>query len=104
MWSTAEPTSVNVAGQPPPLSLRRYSMFQVAIPIFGRSLATGARLRRAANFSSQQPPWITTATGNGPLDRKSVVEGKGVSVRGDQGGVGIIKKKKSGLKHYDDIK
>src|SRR3546814_12105719 len=45
-WSTAEPTSVNVAGQPPPLSLRRYSMFQVAIPIFGSSLATGARLGR----------------------------------------------------------
>jgi hypothetical protein len=42
-------------------------MFQVAMPLAASALAKGAVLRKVAKPFVQQPPWITTATGNSPL-------------------------------------
>lgn len=42
-------------------------MFQVANPRFVRASAIGAVIRMVAMPFVQQPPWMTIATGNGPL-------------------------------------
>ncbi len=58
-------TSSSEAGQPPPDPSLRYSTFQAAMPRRCRSQHT-ACISSRPNRARQKPPWIDTATGNGP--------------------------------------
>src|SRR3546814_20145057 len=69
-------------------------------PVHGESSPQGPAdtAQSAVRIHAAQRPHVTFATGNHTVactDRKSVVEGKSVSVRVDLGGRRIIKKKKT---------
>ena len=64
-WSIAALTSSSVAGTPPPLPSRRYSMFHAAQPRPARS-SQSASISVRSYSAFQKPPWMTTATGPSP--------------------------------------